>query len=432
MIKKLINSIKEFGFTNPVLVDGDNRILAGHARCKAAERMGLETVPTIVLPLKGAAADAYVIVDNKLTELSGWDAELLTEMMRDLEKSGFDLSLTGFDTTETNELFGKGAIENAHEDDFDENKALEEAKRQPVTRLGDIWKLGGHRLLCGDSTKPDGVARLFDGEQADVMVTDPPYNVDYAESIKHRIEAGLSQRSQGGIANDKMSDANFHAFLLAFYNVAKGILKGGAAFYVFHSSRETLNFLNALKEAGLKHAQILTWVKNHFVIGRQDYQWITEPILYGWKEQEGCPHYFINDRTKSTAIEAAKLDFKKLTKDEMRDLLERITAEEKTTALHFDRSVRSELHPTMKSIKLCAELINNSSRPNALVYDGFGGSGSTLIAAHQLERRCFTVELDPVYCDATVKRYIAEAGEAGVILVRNGREIPYGKVAEEE
>jgi DNA modification methylase len=425
MLEKLIRSIKEFGFTNPVLIDADNRILAGHARCKAAEKMGLAEVPTIQLALKGDAADAYVIVDNKLTELSGWDADLLTEMMRDLEKNGFDLSLTGFDASETNALFGEGAIENAHEDGFDENKALEQAERHPVTRLGDIWKLGRHKLLCGDSTKSDDVTKLFNGEQADLIVTDPPYNVDYGGCVIDKNPARINKhRITSEIANDHMPAEKFYNFLHDFSRLAYEQLKGGAAFYIFHSSREASTFRKAAEDAKFKVAQTLIWVKNHFTLGRQDYQWIYEPIFYGWKEADGCPHYFINDRTQTTVFEKP-CDFKKMGKAELITVFENVFKECQTDILRCDKPQRSDDHPTQKPITLCAKLIDNSSKIGGLVYEPFCGSGSTLIAAEQLKRRCYGIELEPRYCDVTVRRYIESSGDVGVFLVRDGKKIPH-------
>jgi DNA modification methylase len=428
--EKLRRSIEEFGYVEPAIWNKrTGNVVGGHQRIKVLKHLGHSEVDCVVLDIDEVQEKALNIALNKIA--GEWDEGLLTSLLKDIEQSGFDLSLTGFDASETSELFGKGAIENAHEDDFDENKALEEAERHTVTRLGDVWKLGRHKLLCGDSTKPDGVARLFGSEHADLMVTDPPYNVDYAELVDYRREAGMQQRTDATITNDKMSDANFHAFISAFYKAAYDILNGGAAFYIFHSSRETVNFMTTLREAKFKYAQTLTWLKNHFVIGRQDYQWITEPILYGWKEAAGKPHYFINDHTNTTAYEFPA-DIKKLTKEELRTLVEKICAAEKTTLIRCDRPTRSPEHPTMKPIKLCAELIYNSSREGALVYDGFSGSGSTLIAAEQLNRRCYAIELDPKYCDATVKRYIeAAGGDSGVILIRDGKEIPYGKISKE-
>lgn len=430
--EKLRRSIEQFGYVEPAIWNKHTgNVVGGHQRIKVLKAIGHTEADCVVVDLDDAQERALNIALNKIS--GEWDATLLTALLKDLEQSGFDLSLTGFDATETADLFGAGAIENAHEDDFDENKALEEAERRTLTRLGDIWRLGKHKLLCGDSTKPEDVSRLFGEERADLIVTDPPYNVDYADLVEHRCESGQTcGRESSEIINDKMSDKNFKAFLLAFYKEAYCVAKGGAGIYVFHSSRESVNFMAAMREAGFKYSQTLVWIKNHFVMGRQDYQWMHEPILYGWKEADGG-HYFINDRTNTTIKEQAAVDFKKLTKDEMRGLLEKIFAEAKTTAIRCDRPTRSLEHPTMKPIKLCAELIYNSSRHGALIYDGFNGSGSTLIAADQLERRCFGIELDPKYCDTTVKRYIEQAKSgAGVFLIRDGREIPYNEVIKGE
>jgi len=425
--EKLRRSIEKFGYVEPAIWNKrTGNVVGGHQRIKVLKAIGHTEADCVVVDMDEAQEKALNIALNKIS--GEWDTTLLTALLRDLEQSGYDLTLTGFDASETAELFGAGAIENAHEDDFDENKALEEAERRTLTQRGDIWKLGRHRLLCGDSTKPEDISLLFGNERADIMVTDPPYNVDYADLVEHRREAGMSQRTCAAIANDKMSDANFKAFLLDFYKAAHGIMKGGAALYVFHSSREMLNFMTALKDAGFKYAQTITWIKNHFTIGRQDYQWITEPVIYGWKQAEGCPHYFINDHTKSTAYEAAQLDFKKLSKAEAITLLEKVFAEERTTAIYCDRPIKSTEHPTMKPIKLCAEFIFNSSREGALVYEPFCGSGSTLIAAEQLNRRCFAIEIDTKYCDATVKRYIAEAGADNVVLTRGGKETKYSEI----
>ena len=425
--EKLRRSIEQFGYVEPAIWNKrTGRVVGGHQRIKVLKHLGHTEADCVVVDLDEAQEKALNIALNKIS--GEWDATLLTALLKDLEQSGFDLSLTGFDATETADLFGAGAIENTHEDNFDENKALEEAERQTLTRLGDVWQLGRHKILCGDSTNPDDVARLFGDERADLVLTDPPYNVDYEDLVEHRKESGQTcGRESSEIINDKMSDKNFKAFLLAFYKAAYNTIKGGAGIYVFHSSRESVNFMAAMREAGFKYSQTLVWIKNHFVMGRQDYQWMHEPILYGWKEADGG-HYFINDRTNTTIREQAALDFKKLTKDELRELLERVFAEAKTTVIRCDRPMRSLEHPTMKPIKLCAELIYNSSRHGALVYDGFSGSGSTLIAADQLERRCFCIELDPRYCDTTVKRYIEAKGDAGVFLLRDGREVPYNEI----
>jgi DNA modification methylase len=404
-------------------VDLDGRILAGHARCKAAEKIGLETVPTLVLPLRGEKADAYVIVDNKLNELSTWDEGLLVTMLKDLEQSGFDLELTGFDLAEVKDLFGSGSIENAHEDNFDEDGAASEIT-EPITRTGDIWLIGKHRLLCEDSTKPEEIAKLMDGKLADLVVTDPPYNVNYEDLVKHRIADGQSaERKLSSIANDNLSNDEFYQFLLGFYKTAYANMKGGAPLYVFHSSKESVNFTLAMKAAGFKVAQVLTWVKNHFTLGRQDYQWQTENILYGWKEQEKCSHYFIDDRTNASLFDYATTDFKKLTKAEAVALLEKTYSGVQSDSIRCDKPVRSPDHPTMKPLLLVAKLICNSSREGDIILESFGGSGSTLIAAGQLNRICYACELDARYCDVIVKRAKLNFPDDEIRLIRNGKEV---------
>ncbi|MEG1806008.1 MAG: site-specific DNA-methyltransferase, partial [Clostridia bacterium] len=284
---------------------------------------------------------------------------------------------TGFDMAEVKELFGSGSMENVEEDNFDEEKALSDIST-PTTQNGDLWILGNHRLLCGDSTSEVDVRYVLDGQLADLMVTDPPYNVNYGDSVEFKTsEAKSVTRKDSTIANDNLSDEDFYEFLFSFYKAAFANMKEGGSVYVFHSTKETLNFTNAMIKAGFKYAQTLVWVKNHFTLGRQDYQWIHEPILYGWKEGKG--HYFIDDRTLQTAIEDSKLDFKKLTKTQMQELLEKVF-ELQISAIYANKPSRSPDHPTMKPIVLCAKLIYNSSHEGDTVYEPFGGSGSTLIA----------------------------------------------------
>jgi DNA modification methylase len=267
------------------------------------------------------------------------------------------------------------------------------------------------------------------GSKADIMVTDPPYNVNYKDTVSFHKNGGYSSsRVVSDIANDNLSDKDFYEFLYGFFSTAYGILKGGASVYVFHSTKESINFITAMKTAGFKLSQTLTWVKNHFTLGRSDYQYITEPILYGWKVAEGRPHYFIDDRTLSNVFEDAKVDIKKLTKDEMRELLERIFDGLQTDAIRCDKPARSPDHPTMKPIMLCAKLIYNSSHEGDLVYEPFGGSGSTLIASAQLNRRCYASEIDARYCDVIAKRYAKEFPNDKIRLIRNGKEIDFGEI----
>lgn len=422
--EKLRRSIEQFGYVEPAIWNKrTGNIVGGHQRVKVLKHLGHTEADCVVVDLDEVQEKALNIALNKIS--GEWDVGGLTALLKDLEQSGFDLSLTGFDASETSELFGKGAIENAHEDDFDANKAFEEAERHNITKTGDIWKLGRHKLLCGDSTKAEDVIKLFGNEKADLIVTDPPYNVDYGASLESRNI--LVSREDSHIANDNMSDVDFKKFLSNYYVAAYSVLKAGAPIYVFHSTKETVNFIQAMKEAGFKYAQTLVWYKNHFTLGRQDYQWIHEPILYGWKE--GAGHYFVNDRTKSTVYQEVKKDLNKLNKKEAIELLEKVFAEERQSVIHCDKPSKSELHPTIKPIKLCAELICNSSKVGELVYDGFCGSGSTMIAADQVDRKCYLIELEPKYCDATVKRYINQVGsDKGVSVIRDGKEIKYSEM----
>ena len=334
-----------------------------------------------------------------------------------MDNNGYDITFTGFDLAEAQELFGSGSFENVHEDEFDAESAAAEIA-EPKTRRGDLWLIGQHRLLCGDCTLDNDVAKLMDGREADVMVTDPPYNVDYGSAIIGKNKS--KTRAESSIANDNMSDDDFHQFLLAFYKAAYGVMKKGAPLYVFHSTKETVNFTRAMEEAGFKYAQTLVWLKNHFTLGRQDYQWIHEPILYGWKE--GAGHYFIGDRNLPTVFEEFKENPNKLNKAELVELLTKIL-DIPTTVIKDNKPSRSEDHPTMKPITLCAKLIYNSSHEGDTVFEPFGGSGSTLIAAEQLNRRCCAIELEPKYCDVIVRRYKELCPEIEVKHIRDGQEV---------
>jgi len=411
-IDKLVRSIKEFGWTNPILVSTDGYILAGHARLKAAEKAGIEEVPVIYLPLEGAKAEAYLIADNRLQDETDWDYEKLKDLLQDLDTGEFDIELTGFDVDEIEELIAQFAPEESEveEDDFDPEENIPEI---PVTQPGDLWILGRHRLLCGDATRPEDVARLMNGNTADLVVTDPPYNVDYgskAESI-NKYGYAFSNRH---IANDCMSEHQFTDFLAsAFKNMADN-LKSGGAFYIWHASTTLYEFETALRLNNLKSRQQLIWNKNSFVLGRQDYQWKHEPCLYGWKD--GAAHYFIDDRTQATVIEDKGLDFKKMKKEELVALLKEIFSDKvSTTVINEDKPMRSAEHPTMKPLKLLERLIKNSSRPGELVLDTFGGSGSTMMTCEQLNRTCYMMELDPIYCDVIIKRWENFTGQKAVL-----------------
>lgn len=358
-VAQVAASIREFGWTNPILIDEENMIIAGHGRLLAAQKLGLSEVPTIKLEgMTQAQKRAYVIADNKLALNAGWDDELLALEVAELDELGFDLELTGFDTKEIDHLLGEASKTEGATDPDD----VPDVADTPVTQVGDIWELGSHRLICADATRIDEVERVMNGRLADMLLTDPPYNVDYTGKTKEALT----------IQNDKMSDTGFLLFLQEAFSAADCVMKKGAVFYIWHADSEGYNFRTAVKDVGWQVRQCLIWVKNTMVMGRQDYHWLHEPCLYGWKE--GASHLWASDRKQ-------------------------------TTVLNFDRPTRSSEHPTMKPVDLIEYQILNNTKGQDLVLDLFGGSGSTLIAAEKSGRHCVTSELDPKYCDVIIKRW---------------------------
>lgn len=354
---KIKNSIEKFGFVSPLVINKDMTVIGGHQRLKVLKEMGIVEVECIIVDLDKTNEKALNIALNKIQ--GDWDEEKLEALLQELKLEDFDTNLTGFDFDEVDEMLKD--VNGSKEDDFDVDSAYEEIE-EPITKPGDIWILGKHRLMCGDSVQKEDVMRLMNNQDADMLLTDPPYNVDYVGKTSEALK----------IKNDNMNDNQFYEFLKKVFENMYSVTKEGASIYVFHADTEGLNFRKAFKDAGYKLAECLIWKKDCFVMGRQDYQWQHEPILYGWKE--GAAHHFINDRTQSTILE-------------------------------FDRPRQSSLHPTMKPIDLVARLLKNSSKENDKILDLFGGSGSTIIAAEQLNRNCYTMELDPKYCDVIVKRW---------------------------
>ena len=355
--QKIKRSITEFGFISPLIINKDMTVIGGHQRLKVLKELGFTELECIIVDLDKTQEKALNIALNKIQ--GDWDEEKLEVLLQELKLEDFDTSLTGFDFDEVDEILSE--INGTKEDDFDVDSAYQEIE-EPITKLGDIWILGNHRLMCGDSTHRDDIMCLMNNQDADMLLTDPPYNVDYVGKTAEALK----------IKNDNMSDNQFYEFLKKVFENMYSVTKEGASIYVFHADTEGLNFRKAFKDSGYKLAECLIWKKDCFVMGRQDYQWQHEPILYGWKE--GVAHYFVNDRTQSTILE-------------------------------FDRPKQSTLHPTMKPIDLIAKLIKNSSKENDIILDLFGGSGSTIIASEQLNRNCYTMELDPKYCDVIVKRW---------------------------
>ena len=367
-VDAVANSIKSFGFKVPVIIDKDNVIVCGHTRVKACEKLGIDEVPCVIADdLTEDQIKAFRLADNKTAELAEWDFSKLEEEMKFID---MDLSQFGFEDLE------KELERDVLEDEFDENEPLPE---NPYSKKGDIFLLGKHRLMCGDSTISEDVNKLVDGNQIDMIFTDPPYNVDYEGSTGMKIQ------------NDKQKDDDFHKFLLdAFTNMAN-VIKPGGSIYCCHADTEGLNFRTAFKEAGFKLAECLVWVKNSLVLGRQDYHWRHEPILYGWKE--GAGHYFVDDRTQDTVWE-------------------------------YNKPKANDLHPTMKPLELVGKAIKNSSKKGENVLDLFGGSGSTLIASEQIERNSYLMELDERYVDVIVKRYLRFIQSYNdCYLIRDGKKI---------
>lgn len=386
-IDKVVDSIKEFGFRNPLILDSSGVIIAGHTRLKAAVKLGMSEVPCIMADdLTPEKVRAYRIADNKSAEYSKWDFEALAAELNDLQKAGYDLSLTAFDQNELDDILDSLEPEKPIEDDgFDEKINPEEI---PFTHSGDIWLLNGHRVMCGDSTKTEDVSTLMNGQLADMSVTDPPYNVAY--------EGKTAEKKT--IRNDDMSEEEFYNFLLSAHKNMYENMKDGAALYVFHSDSEGLNFRKAFVKAGFKLTQCCIWEKNSMVLGRQDYQWQHEPVLYGWKPTGS--HQWHSDRCQ-------------------------------TTIWHFDKPLRSEDHPTMKPIPLIAYPIQNSSAKGDLILDLFGGSGSTMIACEQTGRICFMMELEPIYCDVIVRRYFKATNDKKIKLIRDGTTLEFEAISEQ-
>lgn len=388
-VKQVKKSLRDFGFQNPIIVDKDMVIICGHTRYEAAKELKLESVPVIIADeLTEQQVKAFRLVDNKTAEYAEWDYDKLMEEIANI--TDFDMGEYEFNLIEEED-----DLEKIVEDTPPDPELEEEA----ISKPGDIYILGNHRLMCGDSTKIADVEKLMDGAIADLVVTDPPYNVNIENSKGMKIE------------NDDMSSQAFKEFLIAAFTNLNNALKPGGSFYIWFASREHVNFETALNEAGLEVRQELIWNKNSLILGRQDYQWKHEPCLYGWKD--GASHYFIDDRTQTTIIEDKKPDIKKMKKEEMQALLEEIYSDKiSTTIINEDRPSVNDLHPTMKPLKLLARLIKNSSQStkagnntNNIVLDLFGGSGSTLITCEQLDRKCYMMEYDPHYADVIVKRW---------------------------
>lgn len=372
-VPAVMKSIEEFGFKVPIVIDKNGTIVTGHTRLKAAKKLGMKTVPCIVADdLTPEQIKAFRLADNKVAEAAEWDMELLNEELDgivDIDMSDFNFS----------DITDSPSSEDVVEDD-DENIEL---PSEPKTRLGDIWVIGRHKLMCGDATSEDVLKRLMGGDKADMYLTDPPYNVAYEGKTEDKLT----------IQNDSMEDSAFYQFLVDSFVAADSVMNEGAAFYVWHADSEGYNFRGACRAVEWELRECLIWNKNTMVLGRQDYQWKHEPCLYGWKG--GAAHNWYSDRKQTTVIDMNKPN-------------------------------RNAEHPTMKPVQLFAYLMENSSKPGDIILDSFCGSGTTLIACEQMGRVARVLEIDPKYCDVIIKRYINLVGRSdGVAVERNGEMIKY-------
>ena len=384
-LAKLRSSLREFGFINPVIIDRDLNVIAGHGRIAAAKEEGITEVPCVFVDyLTEAQKKAYILADNRMALDAGWDEELLRIEIESLQGADFDVSLTGFGEDEIADLFAGDGEKDVKDDDFDLSAALEKAA---FVERGDIWTVGRHRLMCGDATSAEDVAALMDGKKANLIVTDPPYGVSFKSG------SGLS------IQNDSMKGDEFYTFLYNSFSQMAAHLENGGAAYVFHADTEGLNFRKAFVDAGFHLAGVCIWVKNSLVLGRSDYQWQHEPVLYGFLKNGKHPWY--SDRKQ-------------------------------TTIWNYDKPKRNKNHPTSKPLDLLGYPICNSSQENAIVLDTFGGSGSTMMACEQTNRICCMMELDEKYASVILRRYVEDTGDSeNVYVERGGEKIPYSALVKE-
>jgi DNA modification methylase len=381
----LRSSLREFGFVNPVIIDRNFNIIAGHGRTIAAKEEGISEVPCVYADhLTEAQKKAYILADNRMALDADWDEELLAIEMEELKNLGYDLEFTGFDEKEIEDLFGLDSENEAQDDDFDLCSALEKAA---FVQRGDVWTVGRHKLMCGDATLQEDVSTLIGDIKANLILTDPPYGVSFKSS------SGLT------IQNDSIKNEEFYNFLLSSFQCMAAHLEKGGAAYVFHADTEGLNFRKAFIDAGFHLAGCCIWVKDSLVLGRSDYQWQHEPVLYGF--MQNGKHSWYSDRKQ-------------------------------TTIWNFDKPKRNANHPTSKPLDLLSYPIKNSTQENGVVIDTFGGSGSTLMACEQMNRICYTMELDEKYASVILRRYVEDTGNSdGVFVIRDGEKIAYSELVKE-
>ncbi|QGT99518.1 Adenine-specific methyltransferase [Candidatus Syntrophocurvum alkaliphilum] len=376
--EKIKNSITEFGYVEPIIVNKDLTVIGGHQRISVLKSLGYTEIDCVVIDIDKTKEKALNIALNKIS--GEWNRELLGELIMDLQSQDFDIKFTGFEPPEIDELFSNIHDKDVTDDDFDVDAALEE---EPISKQGDIWLLGRHKLICGDSTKTEIYEKLMDGKKANLVVTDPPYGVSY-------------DGSQGTIKNDNLKDQEFYQFLLSAFENMEAVMADDASIYVFHADTKGLIFRRAFEDAGFYLSGVCQWVKQSLVLGRSPYQWKNEPCLFGWKKKGKHKWY---------------------------------AGRKETTVWEFDKPSSSKLHSTMKPIPLIAYPIKNSTTTNAIVVDPFSGSASTLIACEQLDRVCYAIELEEKFVDVGIKRYIEQVGsDEEVFLIREGEKIPFKNI----
>lgn len=416
----MANIIEKQGWRQPIKVSTrSGYIVSGHGRYEAALFIGAEAVPVDFQDYADEESElADLLADNRIAELADMDEQKLAELFAEINLEDMDLDLTGYTKENVEEIIELADLLIGN-NDIDLDKADEEIpppEDENISKQGDIWLLGNHRLICGDSTKAETYTALLGDELAQLIVTDPPYNVNY-------------ESKAGKIQNDNMSSSEFRSFLADVYKCLSDFAQPGAGIYVFHADSEGVAFRDELIKSGFLFKQCLIWVKNQFVLGRQDYQWRHEPCLYGWKD--GAAHYFTGKRNLSTVIDETKRpDFESMSRPELIEFLECLYDdfdEVPSSIIYCDKPLTNDEHPTMKPVKLIAELVKNSSKPDWVVMDAFGGSGSTLIACEATGRKARLIELDEKFCDVIVKRYLKTTNKTDVTLIRDGKEIPLNK-----
>lgn len=407
--QKIKRSIETFGYVDPMIINFDGTIIGGHQRHTVLSDLGYSEVECVVLDLNKEDEKALNVAMNKIS--GEWDTNKLKDLLVDLDLGDYDLSLTGFDSKELGDLIDLSGFEpEVTEDEF----KPEEVEELSFVNSGDVWQLGRHRLMCGDSTSEADVKRLMGDEKMDLIITDPPYNVAYEDKQKKMDAFRTNSNGSMKIQNDSMKQDQFYIFLLKAFGNMEACMRDGAAIYVFHADIEGLTFRKAYQDAGLKLAEVLIWEKNNFVIGKNDYHWRHEPILYGWKT--GAGHYFVQDRTQDTVILEDDIAFENMKKPELiayiKDKMHQYA--DQSSVIFEKRPVSNNLHPTMKPLELIGKFMRNSSKKGWNIGDLFGGSGSTLMAAEQLGRNAYVMECDEHYASVIIRRWEEYTGQEAV------------------